>query len=161
MKYFSPDSIKCWNIAGVDNNSIASIATFKKSIINLIRPSVKSTFGIHDPVGLKFLYQLRVGLSPLKCHKKQHNFIDTLIDRCDCRCAPETSTHFLLYCDLHMGHRITLLSSVSNILTANNLENLSEKIELYLYGHPSLPTGDNRRILQSTIKFIKESNRFS
>ena len=29
----------------------------------------KSTFGIHDPSGFRYLFQLRVGLSPLRYHK--------------------------------------------------------------------------------------------
>ena len=41
-----------------------------------MRPIPKSTFGIDNPLGLKCLYQLRVGLSPLNGHKKRHNFID-------------------------------------------------------------------------------------
>ena len=37
-------------------------------------PPKKSIFGIHDHCGIKLLFQLRVGLSPLKGHKKNHNF---------------------------------------------------------------------------------------
>ena len=39
----------------------------------------KSIFGVHDPVGLRYLFQLRVRLSPLRSHKSHHNFIDTLL----------------------------------------------------------------------------------
>ena len=161
MNSFFPDSVKSWNIIGVDFCSTNSIAIFKKNIINLIRPVVKSHFGIHDPIGLKILYQLRVGLSPLKCHKKQHNFVDTPNDWCDCRCAPENSTHYLISCDLYALPRLTLRSTVLNILQRNNLQNLLEEIEIYLYGHPSLSFVDNKNILLSTITFFKESKRFS
>ena len=34
----------------------------------------KGIFGIHDPVGLRYLFQLRVSLSPLRSHKFRHNF---------------------------------------------------------------------------------------
>ena len=37
----------------------------------------KGVFGIHDYEGIKRLFQLRERLSPLKNHKKLHNFVDT------------------------------------------------------------------------------------
>ena len=40
-----------------------SFAVFKKKLLSLIRPPAKSVFGIHDPNGLSYLTQLRVGLS--------------------------------------------------------------------------------------------------
>ena len=32
---------------------------------------------------MKWLFQLRVGLSPLQAHKNNHNFSDTPCDKCD------------------------------------------------------------------------------
>ena len=55
---FFPDSIKSWNIIGVDFISSQSIGIFKKSILSLIRPKSRPLYGIHDPVGVKFLFQL-------------------------------------------------------------------------------------------------------
>ena len=49
----------------------------QKHINTCVRPMTKSIFGIHDPVGLRYLFQLRVSLSPLRSHKWRHNFIDT------------------------------------------------------------------------------------
>ena len=49
----------------------------KANILSRIRPIQKNIFGIHDPLGLRYLFQLRVGLSPLRHHKKLHNFADT------------------------------------------------------------------------------------
>ena len=37
----------------------------KKSMHTFFRPTGKSAFGIHDPVGLRYLFQLRLGLSNL------------------------------------------------------------------------------------------------
>ena len=62
-----------------------TIPTFKEKGSNLecsnYRPisllSNINKIGIHDPSGLRYLFQLRVGLSPLRYHKKRHNFIDT------------------------------------------------------------------------------------
>ena len=50
--------------------------------------------------------------------------------------------------------RIDLRTSVATILESNNLDYLSEHIEIYLYGHQSLELQDNKNILLSTIKYI-------
>ena len=121
----------------------------------------KSVHGIHDPLGLKYLFQVRVGLSALNCHKKKHNFIDTPNDWCECRCSPENVEHFLFFCHLHVLPRIDLSLSVANILAANGMDHLVNDTDLYLYGHRSLNSTDNKTILLATIKFLKESNRFS
>ena len=158
---FFPDAIKSWNNIGIDFCSAQSLGLFKKSLANLVRPKPRPLYGIHDPIGVKFLFQLRVGLSPLKFHKKRHNFTDTPNDWCDCFCAPEDIPHFLFFCTLHTIPRADLLNSVKNILVSNNLQHLSENVETYLYGHPSLSLLENKTIVLSTIKFIKESKRFT
>ena len=65
-------------------NEVPSIGILKKDIISLIRPDPKSSFNIHDPVGLRYLFQLRVNLIPLKGDKLCHNFIDTTSGICHC-----------------------------------------------------------------------------
>ena len=49
-----------------------------------MRHKYKSVFNIHDPKGIKYLFQLRMNLSPLRSHKKHHNFADTPSDICAC-----------------------------------------------------------------------------
>ena len=43
--------------------SCETISKFKQKLLSLIRPPKKSIFGIHDPHGIKILFQLRVGLN--------------------------------------------------------------------------------------------------
>ena len=103
MNSFYPDSIRSWNNIGVQYSSSNSISIFKNHILNLIRPKEKSVFGIHDPISLKYIFQLRLGLSPLKCHKRHHNFIDTPSDWCDCHCAPEDTAHSPAHSIIYTG----------------------------------------------------------
>ena len=56
---------------------IPTFTSLKSHLLSLIRPKIKSTFGIHDALGLRYLFQLRVNLSPLRSHKMRHNFCDT------------------------------------------------------------------------------------
>ena len=128
----------------------------KNHMLACFRPVGKPVFGIHDPVGLRYLFQLRLGVSHLRSHKKRHNFTDIQSDLCACMQGVEDSYHFLLKCSSHDTQRETLINSVTAIL----LIPLNE-LNLFLYGHPSISQTDNKRILMSTIKFIKDSGRFS
>ena len=158
---FFPDVIKSWNNLGSELQTALSLSNFKNKLTNLIRPNSKSIFKIHDPLGIKFLYQLRVGLSPLKCHKKSHNFLDTPNDWCECLSAPEDTQHFLLKCTFFFVQRQKLLTSVNNLLINTNLLHLIHDYKLYLYGHHTLTDHTNNNILSSTILYIKETGRFN
>ena len=44
-----------------------------------IQPKKRSVFNVHDENGIKYIFQLRVGLSSLRAHKRNHKFKDTLM----------------------------------------------------------------------------------
>ena len=157
---FFPDAVKSWNNVSADFRNSNSLVIFKNKIFSLIRPSPKSFFGIHDPAGLKLLFQLRVGLSQLKYHKKRHNFADTTNDTCECTLGTEDTSHFLFHCPFHSTPREILIQTVSNILNRNNLHHLIYHADTYLFGNHVLNLIENKSILSATIAFIKESERF-
>ena len=97
---FFPNAVASWNLFMENfNYKVApSIGVLNNDIISLIRPAAKSVFKIHDPAGLRYLFQLRIGLSPLKGHKWCHNFIDTPSGVCHCNQGIEDTSHFLLSC---------------------------------------------------------------
>ena len=163
MNSFFPDAIASWNILmGIFNYKvIPSLGLLKKDIISLIRPVAKSFFKIHDPTGVRYLFQLRVSLSPLKGHKYCHNFIDTPSGICHCNQGIEDTSHFLLSCPYYTVQRVTLINSIKAILLKVNLIHLEDQWKLYLYGDPSISIADNKIILLSTIKYIKETKRFA
>ena len=63
---FYPNCLSEWNVLCLEIRTAPSVAIFKKKLLSNIRPPAKSVFGIHDPIGLSYLIQLRVGLSKLK-----------------------------------------------------------------------------------------------
>ena len=75
---------------------IPTFTSLKSHLLSLIRPKIKSTFGIHDALGLRYLSQLRVNLSPLRSHKRRHNFSDTPSETCECNLGIEDIRHFYL-----------------------------------------------------------------
>ena len=116
MNSFSPDAITSWNIFIKHFDDVSSFAILKKHINSFFRPMTKSIFGIHDPAGLRYLFQLRVGLSPLRSHKYRHNVTDTTSDICHCNRGIKDTNHFLFSCPDYAILRATLAPSVINIL---------------------------------------------
>ena len=138
-----------------------SINILKSHILSLIRPEKKSIFNIHDPLGLRYLFHLRVGLRPLRSHKTRHGFADTPLDICLCNHGVEDINHFLFLCPLYAAERATVIASVTAIVQKYNLEILINQSHLYLYGHRIIVFADNKQNILSTINFIKETRRFS
>ena len=159
-KSFFPDAIESWNNLGMDFHESKTISIFKKKINAMIRPNAKSIFGVYYPSSLKFLFQLRVGLSPLRHHKIKHNFNDVLSETCDCEMASETLAHFLLACPSFVAQRDDLQNSILQILQRYNLPDLLRNTDLYLYGNEALSIEDNNTIIKSTIKYIIDTKRF-
>ena len=159
---FYPHSIVSWNNIGNQIREVDSISVFKTSLLNIIRPPKKEIFGIHD-FGMKWIYQLRVGLSCLRSHKFNHHFIDTPSPTCVCNQADETTLHFLLDCSNFSSKRVELLSLLNDILFMNDIEeiSLSDKSKILLYGHETFLFEENKMILKSTIRFINKTGRFS
>ena len=161
MNSFFPHAISSWNIIISHFEDFPSFDSLKDHVLSFFRPKNKIIFGVHDPIGLRYLFQLRVSLSPLRRHKNRHNFIDTPSDICHCNQGVEDTSHFLFFCPSYVTQRANLATSVNEILLKNNLNNLENQTHLYLYGHDSINFTDNKKILISTLKYIKDTRRFS
>ena len=105
-----------WNTLDPEIRLAPSVAVFKKKLLSIIRPPAKSVFGIHDPFGLSYLSQLRVGLSKLNFNKFKHNFKDTLNPLCPTNDGIEDTEHFLLLCPTFDVQRRDLLAEISQLL---------------------------------------------
>ena len=160
MSYL-PDAISSWNTFIGHFTNMPSYNKLKNHLLAFFRPKKRSTFDIHDPSGIRFLFQLRLGLSPLRSHKKCHNFVDTPSDLCLCNTGVEDTKHFLFMCPFYATKRASLATEVIPILIRNNLNHLSNDEKLYLYGNASLSDNDNKAILLASLKFVKDTNRFS
>jgi len=158
--YF-PNAITSWNkvIRHLEGN--VTYHKLKSFLLKSTRPNPKDIYNIHDPIGLHYLFQIRTGLSPLNSHKFNRNFQDTPSDTCICNQDAEDTKHFLFDCLLFANSRVTLAVDVTNILIRENQLELANNVELYLYGNSKLSKASNKQILLSTIKYIKETKRFS
>ena len=93
-----PDAIISWNNIITNFQNVSSFTSLKAHILSLIRPKAKSTFRVHDPLGLRFLFQSREDLSPLRNHKRRYDFADTPSRICGYNQDIEDTSHFLFEC---------------------------------------------------------------
>ena len=156
---FFPDATVLWNNIISAFDEFPTFEVLKKHILSLIRPEPRSIFSIHSPRMTKIIFQLRIGLSPLKHHKSEHNFLDTPSDICSCLSGIEDTKHFFLICPIFTVQRQALEENVEGILRIKNLP-FVKSTELYLYGHPLLNANVNKLILTETVSFIQATKRF-
>ena len=71
---FCPYTITEWNKLDLDVRKSRSYATFRNTLLKLGRPIQRTIYSINNPVGLKLLTRLRLGLSHLNEHRFNHNF---------------------------------------------------------------------------------------
>ena len=96
---FFPSAITGLNKLDLNIRNSASLNTFKKKLLNFIRPCANSIFDIHNPLGIKFsTRRLRLDLSHLHEHKFRYCFQDTLNPLCECGKNIESTMHFFLHC---------------------------------------------------------------
>ena len=77
LKYsYSPYTNLEWNKLDMQVRRLQSFLSFKNSLIKIGPPTTKPTYNIHNPIGVKFLTRLRLGLSHLNRHKFTHHLQD-------------------------------------------------------------------------------------
>ena len=156
---FFPNSVNHWNNVISSFPILPSFETLKKHLLSLIRPPLKETFAVFNPSLLRYLFQLRVGLSRLRHHKKRHNFMDTPSNICLCKSGIEDTSHYLITCPLYASHRAILFNSVENVIRNKNLSRNLNSVDLFLYGDPSLSSSENQTIINATLEYIDKTNR--
>ena len=90
---FLPQTIREWNKLDTSMCQAPSYSVFCKALLDFIRPTANSAFGINDVSGLRLLTRLCVGFSRLREHKFKHNFQDTLNPLCCCSLEAEDTYH--------------------------------------------------------------------
>ena len=71
---------------------------------------------------------------------------------------PPTISYF---CPFFAEFRPRLISPVNEVLQKDGLLHVAYETDIYLYGHFSIDVSDNRIILQSSIRYLKDTKRFS
>ena len=156
--YF-PSTIIEWNKLDSNIRNSETLNIFKSKILKFIRPTANSIFGCHNPIGVKLLTRLRLGLSHLREHKFKHSFQDIFSPLCSCGKELETTFHFLLSCPNYSDERLTLLSKIRNINPNISGNTNSQIIQFFLYGDKNFTALTNFIILTSTIGYTLATKR--
>ena len=157
---FFPSVITEWNKLDLNIRNSASLNTFKKQLLNFIRPCANSIFDIHNPLGIKLLTRLRLGLSHLREHKFRHCFQDNLNSLCECGKHIESTMHFLLHCTNFLIPRQNLFQKIRNIDDRILSQSEMQLTQTLVYGNRNYHSSINRLIIISTIKYLISTGRF-
>ena len=155
-------SIIEWNKLDINLRNAKSFLKFRNSLLKIGRPMQNSIYNIHDPVGIKYLTRLRLGLSHLNEHKFRHNFQDCLNPLCSCSLEVETTNHYFLHYHYYNDIRKILLDTVIEI-TNICLSDFSDEtlVNLLLYGNSIYSLEENKEVIKASINFILSSQRFA
>ena len=133
---------------------------FKSNILKFIRPSSNLIFDCHNPIGIKYITRIRLGLSHLREHKFKHSFQDTLNLICNCGNDVESAIHFFLHCPLYSNERRTLLNSLVNI-DHTLLDNTDFSLtQILLFDNTTFNAIANTKIINLTSDFVMSTKRF-
>ena len=103
---------------------------------------------------------LRVGLSPLKKHKFDYNFRDTVDPYCGSCGATEDTEHYLLHCPSMRLTRNTLEQELSRLLELDfSALPRGRRVSLLLFGDKERTCTENKSILNLVGDFIIKSKR--
>ena len=81
-----------WNKLDLDVHKSKSYAIFQNTLLKLGRPNPNAIYNINNPVGLKLLTRLRLGLSHLDEHRFNHNFQNCINPLCHCSLEIESTS---------------------------------------------------------------------
>ena len=102
----------------------------------------------------------RLGFSHLRKHKFRHGFKDVLNPLCYCSIEAETTTHYFLRCLFYNSNRPALMNDLENLPISFSKVSDKNLISSLLHGDDKFNDTKNRKILMSTIRIIKYSQRF-
>ena len=130
-------------------------------MIKIIRPITNSVFGIFNPLGLTLMTKLWLGLSHLNEHRFKHSFNDYINPLCIFSLDIDSKVHYFLHCNYSNSARISLLNDINSVdKILSSLSDLS-LVNILLCGGPQFNKSQNAYILNSSIKYILISERFS
>ena len=157
---FFSSAISEWNKFDLNFRNSSSLSTFKKKLLNFIRPSANSIFNNHNPLGIKLLTRLHLGLSHLHGHKFRHCFQDTLNLLCECSKDIESTIHFFLHCTNFLIPRQALLQKIRNIDGSISSQSETQLTQTLLYGNQNYHSSVNKLIIISTTEYLISTERF-
>ena len=73
--------------------TLQNLKNISRGVLYLVKPSPNMTFNCHNPIAIKLIVRLRLGLNHLQDYKFKPNFLDCLNPICCCGSNIETAVH--------------------------------------------------------------------
>ena len=147
---------------GYSIRNLPSIATFKRAILDFIRPNPTPYFKTNRLSGFVFLTWLRVDFSHLHEHKFRRGFLDFVDPICFCRTnAIENTKHYLLHCSNFTNQRTVLFDDLRNLGINYGPLDSSTLSRMLLFGNSKFSDNVSSGIIYAVIRFIESTNGFS
>ena len=157
---FFPHFVSAWSNLSKLISGSPSLSIFKSRYLKYFNQKQDSIYGVHNPIGLKYLTRLRTGLSHLNTHKYSHKFHDTPNPSCVCDgISHESIERYLLRCPNFENCREKLFRSLLSRIYIIPFTN-SYLSHLLLYGCDTFNTSTNKFILTSVIEYLIATSRF-
>ena len=91
---FFPTIINEWDKLDEKIKCGTSFSRFKALLLKMGCPHAKSTYTVHNPVGIRLLTRLCLGLSRLNKNKFKHSLTDCVNPLCSCNIKPQITLLF-------------------------------------------------------------------
>ena len=116
---------------------------------------------MHNPVGIRLLTCLCLGLGHLNEDTFRHNFADCMNPLCSCSIEPQTTLNFFIHCHNFLNIRRKLLDDIK--LQDETLSQLNDEslFTVLLLGSKFYNEQVNVQILNALIDYIIDSDRFT
>ncbi|CAH1800700.1 unnamed protein product, partial [Owenia fusiformis] len=136
-----------------------TIKTFKNNISQLFLNNdiiLASELGINRADEI-YLNRIRVDLI-FNAHLHAHNFVNVNSPECICGDKSETTKHVIFSCPIRQPFYISFEQKLFDLLPnyRHLCKNRQDKLDLFLFGHPSLSLSKNHEILASSALFIRQ-----
>ena len=147
---FFPWTIVEWNKLALKCRKY-TYNVFRNHLLKSILPLSNPIYNIHDPLGIRLLTGMRLGLNHLNEHRFNRNFENCINPLCNCTLETESTAHFFLHCHFYSNICKTLFDdlNVVNINISNFLE--TALTDLLLHGKSSFDKIQNKKILSASM----------
>ena len=144
-----------WQSAKCDSFNV-----FKKEILKFKQPWSIFFYNYHNPIGIKHVTRIRLGLSHLREHRFKHSFQDSVSPTCNSGIEFESVIHFFFHFPLYSNERCTLLNSLSKIDYKSLGSNETFLTQTLLFGNSYFSTNDKTKTINLTFDFVLSAKRF-
>ena len=155
-----PSTITEWNKLDLNILNSSSPNIFKGRFLQFAKPLQNSMYTCHNSIGIKYLTRLRLGFSHLCYNKFKDGFIDTVDPLCSCSSAIENTVHYFFHCPNFSTAQDTFLNEIAMVDRSIIDQEEIKIIQTLLCGNPTYSVNDNKLILDASIKYILETERF-